>query len=237
MTRRERRWLDAQHSAWLSVWEVESVEPGHRIALRDCLTGVRRKVLEARASKQLTTGQHILARIVDFEKHSYLCGMHPHALTPPMAAGLVDEIRSQLRTGDAIGPGSLRRLRSAALLADLWSHTIEVKMARARPSHGLLNPEGDPLVVTIDRFSYAIRNRDAVTAAILRLPGIEPEDDDTAFVLRGDSIVSTLVFSRHGLTVESNSLHRGNSTRQRIEKACGGLLHFKHRDFALGLEP
>ena len=40
----EQRWLDAQRDAWLSVWEVEDVEPGETVTLRDLLSDERRIV-------------------------------------------------------------------------------------------------------------------------------------------------------------------------------------------------
>ena len=67
-SRKERRWLDAQRAAWLSVWEVEAVEAGRTVALHDLLSGERRTVHETRGSQTLVARDAVLARIVDHRR-------------------------------------------------------------------------------------------------------------------------------------------------------------------------
>ena len=81
-SRRERRWLDAQRAAWLSAWEVEAVDAGKTVTLHDLLSGERRTVHETRGSQTLVARDAVLARIVDHDRVSLLCGVHPRPVAP-----------------------------------------------------------------------------------------------------------------------------------------------------------
>ena len=78
----ERRWLDAQRAAWLSVWEVEAVDAGKTLTLHDLLSDERRTVSERSASQTLVRRHAVLGRVVDHEGVSLLCGTHPRPLPP-----------------------------------------------------------------------------------------------------------------------------------------------------------
>lgn len=86
--------MNAQRAAWLSVWEVLAVDPGRTVTLRDLLSDEQRTVQERRGSRSLVPRDAVLARIVDHEGISLLCGMHPRALPP---FGAAEVVRSALR--------------------------------------------------------------------------------------------------------------------------------------------
>ena len=109
-SREERSWLDAQRAAWLSVWEVEAIDPGKTVTLHDLLSGERRTVQETRGSKTLVARDALLARIVDHDNVSLLCGMHHRALPPSETAEVVRRARARLRRKRAV---PVERLRDA----------------------------------------------------------------------------------------------------------------------------
>ena len=121
----ERSWLNAQRTAWLSVWEVEAVDSGKSLTLRDLLSHERRTVQEKSASETLVRRDCLLCRVVDFGGISLVKGLHDHPLPPGDAAGVVRRARSR-RPADR--PVPIERLRKAAFgrrLIRNWERTVE----------------------------------------------------------------------------------------------------------------
>jgi hypothetical protein len=226
---RMRSWLAAQLEAWLSVWEVQSVEPGRRVRLRDVLTGVQRDVLELTASSQLVVHHHVLARVVGFEGESYLAGMHPFPLAPLAAADVIDGIRRQLRVKHRVSPERLQGARATGIVVRAWDDMIHLLVDRAERGPALSNTDGDPLVIVTDRFALAAEDRARVAAAIRGMPDVDGGVDDSFILLRNKTILATISLTARALKVESLSLRRADAVRDEIEAACGELLRFKGR--------
>ena len=243
-TPEERRWLDAQRAAWLSVWEAEEVDPGKTLTLHDLLSGERRTVWETRASETLLRRHAILGRVVDHEGVSLLCGLHPRPLPPFHAAEVVRRARGRLRRRRAV---PVERLRDASLggyLIRRWEEAVEDCDARGEAPRDLRNQDGDPLLFTVDRFEVT---PGAVRAVDTRIAGMddtwqEQSDGDGAtwtFVRPdptggdGDGIVVGRVKLNAGATelrVETNSRARGDTLRKRIEAACGARIRHRARE-------
>ena len=166
----ERGWLDAQRAAWLSVWEVEGVDPGKTLTLHDLLSGERRTVWETRASEALSRRHAMLGRVVDHEGVSVLCGLHPRPLPPFHAAEVVRRARGRLRRRRAV---PVERLRDASLgryLIRRWEEAVEDCDARGATPRDLRNQDGDPLLFTADHFEVT---PGAVRAVDTRIAGID----------------------------------------------------------------
>jgi hypothetical protein len=97
LTADQAAWIESQRRSWLSVWEVDGVDPGNSLSLRDLLTGATRVVTERKCSYEVPAGYAILARVVDHGGFSVLCGVHPHPLGPPHLTSAVLAIRTSLR--------------------------------------------------------------------------------------------------------------------------------------------
>ena len=121
----ERRWLEAQRVSWLSVWEVVAVEPGTSITLEDLLTGEQRTVEETLASHSLLRRNAILARVVDFDDVSVLCGTHPTSLPPVSVAEVTRRVRGRLRRKRAIPVDRLREEKTGLYLIDRWEEGVD----------------------------------------------------------------------------------------------------------------
>ena len=242
-TLEEQRWLDAQRAAWLSVWEVEDVEPGRTVMLRDLLSDERRTVCETRASKTLVPRDAVLGRIVDYDGVSLLCGVHPRLLPPIYAAAVVGRARKRLRRKRAVPVDRLRDATFGRHLIRYWEETVDDldECSAARPR--LQNTDGDPLVITVDHFAFAPDAMRDVNARIGKLAGTqrEPDDDDTtAYVfLRPDdrtrpdgqqTMIGRVMLSRSELRIETNSQARADALRERIEGACGARIRHRARE-------
>jgi len=149
----ERAWLQAQQ-AWLSVWEVRGVGPGRSLKLEDTLTGEVRDVQEIEASKLLAPRQAILARVVDYEGLSLLCGCHARPLPPREAAEVVRQARSRLRRKRSDPMVGIRDDKISRYLVGLWDDTGDELCQRPLGLPELRNTDGEALLLTVDRFEF-----------------------------------------------------------------------------------
>ena len=119
----ERGWLDAQRAAWVSVWEVEKFDPGQTLTLHDLLTDERRTVPETRGG-QLVPGDALLARVVDHEGLSLLCGVHDQPLSRPQAREVVRRARRVLHRSRAAWARLLPKATFGRMLIRRWEKSI-----------------------------------------------------------------------------------------------------------------
>jgi hypothetical protein len=239
----ELAWLKAQQAAWLSVWEVLAVEPGRSLRLRDLLTGEVRDVLESGASQTLVARHAILARVVDYEGLSLLCGTHPRPLPPREAAEVVGRAPESLRRTGTDAAGRLRAEEMGRDLIGRW-HAVVAELDR-RPVGlpKLTNTEGHDLLLTVDHFGYAPALEAEIGACLATMDGVEapPGDaseqsyffDDIGGVSRQDGARTMLARATLGkgkLRVETNSVERADRYRELIETACGGRIRHRTRE-------
>ena len=74
--------LAAYRDAWMSIWEVEEVEPGVGSRLRDVLTREERFVLDVRSSSTLERFDTMLAIVLTCDGVSFFGGVHTQPLPP-----------------------------------------------------------------------------------------------------------------------------------------------------------
>lgn len=249
----ERAWLEAQRAAWLSLWEVTAVVPGKRLTLRDLLTGQTREVLESEGSKMLVLHDVLLARIVDFQRISLLCGSHPRVLPPRFAAAALRQAQAKLRRKSAVPPERLHDGKVGRRLIRLWEDcVVEYDEALAQPRE-LHNTDGDLFLLTIDHFDLAAGSAAQLEAALAALPGVEgppPEarhEEPHVFVfLRpggpaaaqgGSTVIGRAWVERSRLHVETNSIQRANDLRARLESALGNAIRHRTREHSDPLSP
>ena len=237
----ERRWLDAQRAAWLSVWEVEAVVRGRSVTLLDLLSGERRKVSESTGSRELKLRDALLARVVDYDGLSLLAGIHAIPLAPYDAAWVVDRARAHLRRKRAVPVERLRAGSFAPSLIRYWEDAIEELQERSAQPPKLLNRDDDPLLLTVDRFEVAAEAMAEVDGLIGQLEGAVRETTDdgatTWAFLRAEetlpdgqrTVIGWVRLDSGTLTIDTNSETRADALRNRIEDACGPLVHHRRR--------
>ena len=242
-SREERSWLDAQRAAWLSVWEVEAVDPGKTVTLHDLLSGARRTVQETRGSKTLVARDALLARIVDHDGVSLLCGMHHRALPPLETAEVVRRARARLRRKRAVPVERLRAAGFGRHLIRYWEETVEDLDARSAMPPDLRNRDGDPLLLTVDHFEVATGAMATIDARINEMEGAQQEaagEGASVYVfLRPDdatrpdgeqTVVGRVQMDARALRIETNSEARADALRERIETACGSRIRHRARE-------
>ena len=241
----ERAWLQAQRHAWLSVWEVTAVDPGVGCTVTDLLSGEVRTVHEVGASQTLALRDAVLARVVDQSGVAVLCGLHPRPLGPTDAAEVVRRVRGRLRRKTAIAPERLRGEEVGRYLIERWQEQVMVVDLRATTLPEVRNADGDPVVITVERFAIAPGARDAVAARLAALDGVvppadDPDDEEDVYTfVRPETtmddawdgtVLGTAWLEPHELRLETDSTRRAGELRRRIEAACGGDLRHTARE-------
>jgi hypothetical protein len=233
LSRPATEWLAAQQKSWLSIWEVEDVDPGKAIVLHDLLTGERRTVHEVSASKVAKRHYALLGRIVDAGSVSLICGMHGIPLRPAQVAPVIETVRRALRRRTAVAPERLRESSIVWKMLNAWSDAIE----RFQTLPTLVNTDGDPLLLTQDRWSFAPAKRKEIVAQIETIEGTEAEESesgDVFIVVRegnrqhkdwDNTIIGRIEISDVAILSDTNSIARADALRLRIEEACQGLVH------------
>ena len=239
----ELTWLQAQQSAWLSVWEVIDTELGHSITLKDLLTDEERTVHEVAASKSLKCRDVVLGRIVDHDGVSALCGIYPRHLPPVPAAEVVRRIRGRLRRKRAVPIDRLRDEKIGRYMIARWDEAVtELDMRRAVPPR-LQNTDGEDFLLTIDHFDFDLARQKEIEQHLAQLDGIdppEPGDDDPAYVFSksgnaqvgglDNTLIGRATLSKGKLRLETNSVPRADALRERIETACGDAIRHRARE-------
>jgi hypothetical protein len=240
----ERRWLDAQRAAWLSVWEVTDVCAGESLGLRDLLSGAERRVQEVLGTEVLVKRDCILARVVELDDVAIIGGTHPRPLPPSEAAEVVRRARSRLRRKRAVPPERLRDEKLGRYLIRRWEEAVTgLERVRARAPE-LRNTDGEPLILTTDHFELAPGARPEVASRLATLDGVLPPDrgdpEPSYDFLRdaapgstsgpGATLLARARLSDARLTLETNSVARADAIRRRIEETCGALVRHRARE-------
>ncbi|MEE9280651.1 MAG: SEC-C domain-containing protein [Myxococcota bacterium] len=240
----ERRWLDAQRAAWLSIWEVTEMRPGEGLTLRDLLTDEERRVQEVLATETLVKRDCILARVVELDDAAVLGGTHPRPLPPSQAAEIVRRARNRLRRKRAVPPERLRDEKLGRYLIRRWEEAVAALESLWSKPPQLCNTDGEPFILTTDHFELAADARDEVAARLAALDGVVPPDPDAAEpsyeFLRdpppgtppapGATLLGRARLSNERLILETNSVARADALRRRIEEACAKLVRHRARE-------
>lgn len=226
-----RAWLDAVRASWLSIWDVESVEPG-RIVLFDVLTETEKTVYEISAARTMKSGDVVLTRVVDFEGQSFLTSLYPVPLRPMHAMDIAETIRRVVRRKNVVPPERLRNPKIASRMLDEWGRVVAAVSLPPR----LANTDGDPILFTQDRWQIAEGSQHAIAARLLAMDDVEETDDGFVFLTppspdpeAGSTILGGLTIDERTMRLETNSLARADALVTRIEAACGDLARARIR--------
>lgn len=238
---RERAFLEAQSRTWISVWEIIDVRRGTGLAVRDLLTGEERTLHERKGSESLVARDAVLGRVLDHDGVSVFCGIHHRPLGPREAAAVVAEFRRVERPADGrmFRTEELRSEETTLLLLTAWEEVVAEVDARPLPM--INNTDGDPLLLTEDRFELDAADRRRVIECLASIAGAQTEEDGAeihvSFTRPGNkmhktwenTIVGHAEVRADGIVVSTNSTRRANAVRKSIEKACGSLVRHRVR--------
>jgi len=238
LSRRDRELIDAQRRSWVGIWEVRESVPGKSMILADLLSGEKRLVQEASASRSLVARDVVMGRVVDFGDVSVIDGIYPYPLPPEEASYTVEKVRTGLKTKLPIPIERLREHDASPLIVATWKAAVEAYVERRSKPPRLTNTDGDPFLQTVDYYRFAPADRAAIEAAVGALKNtfpVEEHDDGThsiVFFKTGNRMhedwenttIGVVVTTENELRIETNSTRRANALRKIIEKACRRLI-------------
>ncbi len=228
LSARERRWLDAQAEARLTIWEVLSVDPKKgMLTVVDLLGEERADVHDWRATKVLKSRHAVLARVARFESEAIFTCFDPLPL-PPWSS---QRVFAAARSGEV----------SSRRLLELWRAEAE---RLEQPAQGkVTNTDGDPVVFVEDHYRFEPDRRDRVLGALLGIDGASLQVDERnearlSLSRSGNSmhaswratLIASVVVKKRELVVQTNSLARADDVRGRIDAALAGLIAHVRRD-------
>lgn len=151
-----------------------------------------------------------------------MCGVHAQPLRPEHGLQVIERMRKVLRRKTAVPPERLREGRIAWRMLEEWSTVID---ALSRPPE-LVNGDGDPILLTSDRWKIAAGARKAIVAAVRSMEdATEEEPGEFAIVRASDmTLIGYVRVSGTTVVVETNSAARADLLRERLEASCAGLL-------------
>ena len=192
----------------------------------------------------------MLARIVDHDGVSLLCGVHPRPLPPFDTAAVVQRARNRLRRKRAVPVDRLRPAAFGRHLIRYWEKAVRDLDERSAVPPRLRNLDGDPFLLTVDHFEVTPDAIREVDARIRKLDGAQREpdgEDTTVYVfLRPDdparpgsqqTVIGRVEMSRTALRIETNSRARADALRERIQGACGSRIRHRAREHSDPLAP
>ncbi|MGI9042508.1 MAG: YecA family protein [Gemmatimonadaceae bacterium] len=236
-----REVLNANLNAWLSIWEVNDVNPGVGVTVTDLLTGAERFVHEVSGTETMEPRSALLGRVVDSGGISFFGGVHPQPMPPTEADILVREGKRicRVRTKPA-RLDDLRNPQTQLMLIHSFRRAAYRLTHAPRPT--LTNTDGDLLALTVDHFDILVADRSLLSARMSQFPGAEESvpDEDQKGVLSytvtkpgnsrlewDNTIVGRVVLGSTRMHVECNSLRRADSLRSALEAHLTGMV--KHR--------
>ena len=219
-------YLRRMQAARWRPYEVQAVRPGQGFELLDLWSHQRFSVREHSASQQVGRWTLLGARLTEQEPGVWELEGGLLAFPPALKQPLLDGLEARraalaLRYPELDEDGLLRRLAPAF-------HTLWVRLVARPPVPRLTTPEGHDVVFC--RVVFDVDDAAAVRAALLRVPGLEPDGrrfewlEDTG---DGRRVLGSLAFEGGRLVLETQSEPRAAAGRELLERELGAAVRFR----------
>jgi len=219
----ERVLLEARKSALLSIFRVDSCEPGATLEVEDILSGERYTIHDRAMSSGELEGILVPLRLLRVEDWIF-----PVIAGPPLTALEVDRaLRGLERLGLELSPEGLRR--DAHLVGRLWSWLLE----RERRPVGLQNTDGDPF--ELHTATFVVDDPAALRRALEERDDLDHDEEQDRWVwlrasppapARGEApaprtVLGSFEILDERLVLEVNSARRLERAREWLEAVPG----------------
>jgi len=241
---RLRDYLEGCLASAFSIYEVEHTTPGVGFTLCDVLTGERREVLEATASRTLGEGHLVFAMLVDVEGITMAEAMAPYVISGANKPEIIRLRQWLANSGEPITNALLREYDFE--LIERY-HALAAKPGRAMPE--LVNTDGESLAPQEVIFDLdapenalaALAHLDCEATPEAPLAEVEREADGSlrrAVVTwkkpgnaqhgyLENTVLGRLVIEPARLTAEVNSDERAERIQTLVEQALGAQARYR----------
>lgn len=226
------RFIEAWRRSPFTFWQVEAVEPGVAVRLRDLVLDRELLAYDRSLSNSLTPGDHVFVQVVDVDGMAIVTAMAGAVIPASLSAALRETLerlkadRAMETVEDVFG-----------LHERLFSLYFAYEEATLEPADSpVQNTDDEALVSTLSMYAVATGRMADLRAALLATPGIsaEDEDDPQPTVLHwiddrpGRMLDNTMKgrISLEGDTLSTlcNSRERDAALRRMVASAAGDLL-------------
>ena len=228
----------------LSVFQIERVEPGRGVELRDLLSDRTAFVHDRSLSSTCTRWSIGLARLLPHRDVTVLDAMTPFSLEPTWRTRLLDELEGW---GEPL-PWSEHELRLAGTdIFDLFDDAVDAELERLRSPQRMANTDGDPTVLCELRYGVEPQDFPTVLHDLVDLGWVSHEErdfddpdqelpDDGKLTLHwhdvdrelipggGPVTIATIRLSSEALVLETNSRERRERVSLGMERELGPLV-------------
>jgi hypothetical protein len=238
LTSGQRAAIAALEQAWASLFEVEAVQMGSGLTLRDLVGGERIELREVSASAHLVRGDTIFAWVMTAGDHLELTGA-AMTIPPRFRDPLLDTIREELELiRDERPDASARAL--VGELADLVIVELhELMRAAGRPK--LVTTHGEDLVFC--EAHYEVKDPVRVRAKLARQPTFEREGAGSETYVwldrrpnkqlgGGPTVLGRIRCGEARLVLETHSRERLERGRALLEQLAGTAIAHQADTFA-----
>ena len=223
LSRDELELLEAWKGSRFGIWEVQRVEKGSGVELKDWFEQDRLFVHDVSSSRSMVQWDCVLSRVYRWREDWYFSG-NGFAVPRTLMAQLAERIERESRDA-AQNPAAFVRSNSQR-----WHREVEEFHRRQMGGLRLVNAEGDEL--EFGAAEYAVEDEDAVAAALERAKPFEAGDGKPgvrSFAWLEQTEGPRRSYGRieirgGGLRIECNSRKRLVIGRQLVEKHAGAWL-------------
>jgi len=238
LTAHGKEWVKAIGENPLSLYEVQEVNPGEGLTVKDLLRSDApvAKVTERTASRSLVKWDIFGARIAQRpDGHVFTGAIYPMDRRRALACRdeIIDELRREKDADEEI-----YRETVGTTIADYWLEQFTEEPRLPQVVHA---STGDPVSLTVDHFTVADWN--ALTSILSAQPDVEGDIDDgwIRFEPMKDQMrrlrASLTKKSANALEVFCPTLKLADAARRWLEKIAGTTVRFKAREIVDPMSP
>ncbi len=225
-----RRYLEAASQEPLSFWQIDAIEPGKGLLVKDLALDRECFVHEVAGSTTFSKWDLLLAQVVGVDGEYILSATGPYRLP---AKGFRAYIAEYLETKKLTFHTPLDLLGCDIDFLEVYHHCVENALNPTPPQ--LHNTDGEELVLTSSSYDFGPHDRDQVIqslAAVKDLEGGDIRSDETEYVwvvkqkdaMLDSTLKGKVIVGSRQLTLECNSEPRDKKLREMIEKELGAVL-------------
>ncbi len=232
-----RRFLENAWQEPLSFWQVEAVEPGKGMLLKDLAIEREFFVHEVSGSKIIKKWDIVLGQVVGLDGEYILSASGPYTLPASIFRETVIEF---------LRPKKAYFLSPASLLEYdvdfLWYYHECVEVLLNPPMPQLTNTDGEELVFTNSRYAFDPAHRQEIIGKLQAMENIEYHGEEGGeaefgWIVRNESAMMDNTVKGHikagegYLLTECNSKLRDQQLKDRLLQSLGALIAHEDTDY------
>ena len=236
-----RRYIEAARQEPLTFWQVEAVEPGRGLLLRDMVTQRECFAHERTASGTLVAADITFGHVLGLEGVHIIAATGPYLLPPArfrkVVEGFLAPKMAHLRQGEgqaSISPAQL--LEYDLDFIDLYQSCVEELLHPSLPE--MRNSDGDKLEWATSTYRFSPEDRGRLTGRLEAMRNIERSEavgEQVEFAWISQRRNAPIEGARKArievqddvLVTECNSRKRDRDLRKRLESRLGDLLSYE----------